>query len=283
VQNTPLLLIDAFVLELLYKIWYNISRKSILRKEISMKSVAMAYYNGAKYIDEQIRSILANMEDADELIISVDDASDGSETILQNWAKNDPRIRIIKGPGKGVVKNFENAIKHCRGDIIFLSDQDDVWEKNKMTEIEHVFEDPKVMAVVHDAQIVDEKLSSLNQTTFEWRDSKAGFWKNMKKNSYIGCCMAVRRSALKRILPIPDNIWIHDQWIGLLAEQLGKVVFIEEPLIYYRRHGGNVTELTHGSITSMIKKRYHMIMEINRRVKEWSEHDKQNKRHTENS
>ena len=86
-----------------------------------MKSVAMAYYNGAKYIDEQIRSILANMEDTDELIISVDDASDGSETILQNWAKNDPRIRIIKGPGKGVVKNFENAFRHCRGDIIFLS------------------------------------------------------------------------------------------------------------------------------------------------------------------
>ena len=150
-----------------------------------------------------------------------------------------------------------------------------------MIKIQQAFEDPKVMAVVHDAQIVDEKLSSLNETTFEWRDSKAGFWKNMKKNSYIGCCMAVRRSALKRILPIPDNIWIHDQWIGLLAEQLGKVVFIEEPLIYYRRHGGNVTELTHGSIISMIKKRYHMIMEINRRVKEWSEHDKQNQRHIE--
>ncbi len=66
--------------------------------------------------------------------------------------------------------------------------------------------------------------------------------------------MAVRRSAMKRILPIPDDIWIHDQWIGLLSEQLGKVVFLEEPLIYYRRHGGNVTELTHGSITSMIKK-----------------------------
>ena len=246
-----------------------------------MKSVAMAYYNGAKYIDEQIRSILANMEDTDELIISVDDACDGSETILQNWAQNDPRIRIIKGPGKGVVKNFENAFRHCRGDIIFLSDQDDVWKKNKMIKIQQAFDDTKVMAVVHDAQIVDEKLSSLNETTFEWRDSKAGFWKNMKKNSYIGCCMAVRRSALKRILPIPDNIWIHDQWIGLLAEQLGKVVFIEEPLIYYRRHGGNVTELTHGSITSMIKKRYHMIMEINRRVKEWSEHDKQNQRHIE--
>ena len=74
------------------------------------------------------------------------------------------------------------------------------------------------MAVVHDAQIVDEKLSSLDQTTFEWRNSGTGFWKNMKKNSYIGCCMAVRRSAMKRILPIPDDIWIHDQWIGLLSE-----------------------------------------------------------------
>jgi hypothetical protein len=152
-----------------------------------------------------------------------------------------------------------------------------------MREIERVFEDPKVIAVVHDAQIVDEKLSSLDQTTFEWRNSGTGFWKNMKKNSYIGCCMAVRRSAMKRILPIPDDIWIHDQWIGLLSEQLGKVVFLEEPLIYYRRHGGNVTELTHGSITSMIKKRYHMIMGINHRVKEWSRHDKQNQRHTENS
>lgn len=275
--------VGAFVLELLYKIWYNISRKSILRKEISMKSVAMAFYNGAKYIDEQIRSILDNMEDSDELVISVDDASDGSETILQNWAQNDPRIRIIRGPDKGVVKNFENAVRHCRGEIIFLSDQDDVWKKNKMREIERVFEDPKVMAVVHDAQIVDEKLSSLDQTTFEWRDSGTGFWKNIKKNSYIGCCMAVRKSAFKRILPIPDDIWIHDQWIGLLAEQLGKVVFLEKPLIYYRRHGGNVTELTHGSILSMIQKRYHMIMGINHRVKEWSKHDKQNKRHTEHS
>ena len=118
-----------------------------------MKSVAMAYYNGAKYIDEQIRSILANMEDTDELIISVDDASDGSETILQNWAQNDPRIRIIKGPGKGVVKNFENAFRHCRGDIIFLSDQDDVWKKNKMIKIE--LKDGAIIEVEKGSSIID--------------------------------------------------------------------------------------------------------------------------------
>ena len=76
--------------------------------------------------------LLDNMEETDELIISVDDASDGSEAILEDWVQNDQRIRIIKGPGKGVVKNFENAFKHCRGEIIFLSDQDDVWKKNKI-------------------------------------------------------------------------------------------------------------------------------------------------------
>ena len=248
-----------------------------------MKSVAMAFYNGAKYIDEQITSILENMAADDELVISVDNASDGSDKMLENWAEKDERIRVIKGPGQGVVKHFENALRHCLGDIIFLSDQDDVWKKDKIRKVEKIFQNPKVTAVVHNAEIVDENLSSLGETTFQWRDSGVGFWKNMKKNSYIGCCMAVRRSVLKRILPIPDDIWIHDQWIGLLSEQLGKVVFFEEPLIYYRRHGGNVTELTHGSITSMIKKRYHMIMGINHRVKEWSRHDKQNQRHTENS
>lgn len=248
-----------------------------------MKSVAMAFYNGAKYIDEQITSILENMAADDELVISVDNASDGSDKMLENWAEKDERIRVIKGPGQGVVKNFENALRHCLGDIIFLSDQDDVWKKDKIRKVEKIFQNPKVTAVVHNAEIVDENLSSLGETTFQWRDSGVGFWKNMKKNSYIGCCMAVRRSVLKRILPIPDDIWIHDQWIGLLSEQLGKVVFFEERLIYYRRHGGNVTELTHGSITSMIKKRYHMIMGINHRVKEWSRHDKQNQRHTENS
>ena len=89
--------------------------------------------------------------------------------------------------------------------------------------------------------------------------------------------MAFRRKIVPRILPIPENVWIHDQWIGLLSEQLGKVVFLEKPLLLYRRHGGNVTELTHGSMISMVKKRYHMLMEINHRVGEWKQYDKQNR------
>ena len=234
-----------------------------------MISVAMAFYNGKRYIKKQADSILNNLGSGDELIISVDDDRDGSKEILETMAKEDSRIRLIKGPGKGVVENFQNAFRSCRGDIIFLADQDDAWKPGKVRKIKKVFEDPNIVCVVHNAQIADENLKPLGETTFQWRDSGPGFWKNMKKNSYIGCCMALRREALDQILPIPENVWIHDQWIGLLAEQLGTVVFFEEPLLLYRRHGGNVTGLTHGSVTSMVKKRYYMLKEIKRRVREW--------------
>lgn len=235
-----------------------------------MISVALAFYNGKKYIEEQVGSILRNLRSKDELVISIDDDSDGSRKILFDLAAKDERIHLVKGPGKGVVANFQNALKHCHGEIIFLSDQDDVWKDNKVRIVEKAFKDPRVTAVVHNAEIVDGNLKHLGETTFQWRDSGRGFWKNIKKNSYIGCCMAIRKSMLDKILPIPEKVWIHDQWIGLLAEKLGKVVFLEQPLLFYRRHGENVTGLTHGSVISMFTKRYKMIWEIQKRVRNWN-------------
>ena len=149
-----------------------------------MKSVAMAFYNGKKYIKEQVNSILDNLEINDELIISIDDDSDGSKEILEKLALEDPRIRLVKGPGKGVVKNFQNAIRECRGEIIFLADQDDVWKDHKVARIEKIFEDPKVTAVVHNAEIVDGALHPVGQTTFQWRNSGTGFFKNIKEFLY---------------------------------------------------------------------------------------------------
>ena len=222
-----------------------------------MVTILLATLNGEDYLKAQLESIAAQTYENWQLVVGDDGSTDDTISIIEEFSEKHPdQVTIIKtDPPQGSAKdNFISLLRNSYGPYFMFCDQDDVWKKNKIREIERVFEDPKVMAVVHDAQIVDEKLSSLDQTTFEWRNSGTGFWKNMKKNSYIGCCMAVRRSAMKRILPIPDDIWIHDQWIGLLSEQLGKVVFLEEPLIYYRRHGGNVTELTHGSITSMIKK-----------------------------
>lgn len=223
-------------------------------------SVAMAYYNGGTYIEEQMESILAQLGEKDELIVSVDGASDGSKPLLLKMADIDKRIHVIKGPGKGVVKNFENAIRHCTGDIIYLSDQDDIWKPDKVEKVTAAFRAPEVKAVLHDAEIVDENgVPTGAASLFAVRGSRTGILKNLIKNSYVGCCMAFRKELVSVICPIPKEMYMHDYWIGTAAEYMGKVCLLDEPLIGYRRHSSNVTQMTHGSVGFMVKKRVDII------------------------
>ena len=133
-------------------------------------SVALAYYNGGAYIKEQTDSILPQLDEKDELIISVDDASDGSMPLLEQIAGEDSRVRLLKGPGRGVVRNFDYILRKCKGDIIFLSDQDDVWAAGKVSRVTEAFEDPQVMAVLHDAQLMNQEGKFLKEpSVFSWR------------------------------------------------------------------------------------------------------------------
>lgn len=223
-------------------------------------SVAMAYYNGGAYIEEQMESILSQLGAKDEVIVSVDGASDGSEPLLLKMAGIDKRIHVIKGPGKGVVKNFENAIRHCAGEIIYLSDQDDIWKPDKVEKVNAAFLNPEVKAVLHNAEIVNENgVPTGEESLFAIRGSRPGILKNILKNSYVGCCMAFRKELVPVICPIPKEMYMHDYWIGTAAEYMGKVCCLEEPLIGYRRHSSNVTQMTHGSLRFMIKKRVDII------------------------
>ena len=206
-------------------------------------SVVMATYNGEKYIKEQIYSILKNLNDDDELIISDDGSTDNTLKIIKNY--NDKRIKIFDGPRKGVKQNFANAIKHASGEYIFLSDQDDIWEENKIKEVRKIFEKDNCIVVTHNALIVDKELNSSNKTFFEFRKSGNGKLKNIYKNTYIGCCMAFKSQLKDKILPIPNNIEMHDQWIGMLGEKYGKSIFLDKCLIKYRRHDGNVSKMEH--------------------------------------
>ena len=95
-------------------------------------SVALAAYKGEQYISEQIDSILSQLGENDELIISDDYPGGKTREIVLGYQSKDKRIRYIEGEGKGVVKNFENALRVCTGDVIFLSDQDDVWMPDKV-------------------------------------------------------------------------------------------------------------------------------------------------------
>ena len=170
-------------------------------------SVAMASYNGAEYIKEQINSILDNLSKDDELIISDDGSTDKTIQFIQEYEKKDTRIRCIQGPKNGIKKNFENAISHCQGEYIFLSDQDDIWRKDKVSLVLKAFEEQGCSLVMHDAQVVNAKdMSVIMPSFFAYRKSKAGAFANIWKNSYMGCCMAFKSEIKKYILPIPKEI-----------------------------------------------------------------------------
>lgn len=234
-----------------------------------MISVCMATYNGEKYIEEQLESVLKNLCNGDEVIISDDGSCDRTKDIIKDYQTNYKNIKLIDGPKQGVIANFENALMQAKGDYIYTCDQDDIWATNKVKTVQRNFKDKEVMVVVHDAYVVDGELRIIYPSFYEFRQSSPGIFKNVVKNSYIGCCMAFRSSVIKTALPIPKNIEMHDQWIGICAELMGKSVFIHDKLLRYRRYGNNVSSFKHYGLFKMIRNRLYLTYNIiQRRLKQ---------------
>jgi len=213
-------------------------------------SVCMAAYNGEMYIREQIESILKQLKVNDELIISDDNSSDNTSEIIREIG--DPRIKLIMNKGeKGYTKNFENALKESSGDIIFLSDQDDVWVDNKVEIMLKHLENSDM--VISNAKIVDSQLQVINDSHFLLHDVKKGFWNNFLKTRYIGACMAFKRSVLEQALPFPKHqkYCAHDYWLTIVSEAYYKVSLEDSPLLLYRRHGKNASSGGHFSNNSL--------------------------------
>lgn len=228
-------------------------------------SVAMATYNGSAYIQKQTDSILSQLCREDELVIADDGSTDGTREWLQALAARDARVRVLDGPKQGVVRNFETAVAACRGEWIFLADQDDEWMPDKRQAVLACATETGAVLVMHDACVVDSKDAVLHESFFALRGSCTGLLKNLWKNSYIGCCIAFSRQLLPHILPFPDGIPMHDQWIGLQAERHGGTVLLKKPLLRYCRHGDNATAMTHGSVRDMIGSRLRMIRALLRK------------------
>lgn len=217
-------------------------------------SVAMATYNGEKYIREQLESVLKQLNEDDEIIISDDGSTDNTINIIKSF--EDKRIKIFDGPRNGVKQNFANAIYNCTGKYIFLSDQDDIWCDNKINIVLKNFEKEKCMCIVHDCIVFDSSNDDIIYDSFyKYRNSGSGIIKNIWKNTYIGCCMTIDARMKNTILPIPNNIEMHDQWIGLICEKKGKSLFINDKLIRYRRHGNNLSKFEHHNLLKMVYNR----------------------------
>lgn len=203
-------------------------------------SVCMATYNGETYIKPQLLSILSQLKSYDEIIISDDHSNDNTLSVIMGI--NDNRIKVVENKrDKGYVSNFENALSYAKGDIVFLSDQDDIWHIDKVSICLHYLQNNDF--VVSDAIIIDKNGELLAESFYRLRSSNKSYLGNMLKFSCLGCCMAFKRSVLLKALPFPSNhkMCTHDNWIFLVSATFFKYKILDEKLIYYRRHDKNVS------------------------------------------
>ena len=223
-----------------------------------MISVCMATYNGEKYIEAQLRSILSQLSENDEVIVSDDASTDRTLEVVRQL--NDDRIKIVHHEtDHGYTKNFENALKYARGDYIFLSDQDDEWLPEKVNVTLSALKNADF--VVSDCITQDENGNVLDPSRFKTFKIKKGFWRLMIKTRYLGCCMAFKKNVLQAALPFPENSYYieHDLWLAAVAELYFKVELINQPLIIYKRHGNNTSDAENG-------KGYPLSVKLKRRV-----------------
>ena len=165
-----------------------------------MVSVCIATYNGEKFIAKQLDSILYQISEDDEIIISDDSSCDNTINLIKSY--NDPRIKLFEGNVfRNPIFNFENAIKKSSGDFIFLSDQDDIWIDNKVSIMLNELKHSDL--VISDAYIVDAKDQIISNSFFKTNKSRIGFISNLINNSYLGCTMAFKSDLKQIILPFP--------------------------------------------------------------------------------
>lgn len=204
----------------------------------------MATYNGAKYIQRQLDSILPYLEDNDELIITDDGSKDGTLDIILSYLPQYPQIRLVDGPRMGVVRNFENGLYHASKDVILFADQDDIWLPEKLPFVRKFFkENNGTQMLLHDMYLAsnDEiQNSTYTKRSFVERPRKHGVFNNVFYNGYYGCCMCFTQEFKNSFLPIGEKVNAYDQWIGLLAEYDKTSVFVDSPMIIHRCHDNNV-------------------------------------------
>ncbi len=227
-------------------------------------SVCMAARNGEAFIGQQLASILQQLSAEDEVIVVDDASTDGTRDRICELA--DPRIRLfVHSETRGVVRTFEEAIRRAGNELIFLSDQDDLWLPGKAAAISRVFAaHPEVTLVVSGVALVDSAGNPLPGGQAPRRRFRPGLMANLIRNQYQGCTMAFRSGIRPEIVPFPYKYDVlHDIWIGVrnhLAH--GTTVYIDEALVLYRRHERTVTGRKKLGIRRRLLTRFHLVVAL---------------------
>lgn len=213
-----------------------------------MISIAMATYNGSKFLRMQLDSILKQTLTFDEIVICDDNSEDNTLEILNEYAKNDNRFKIIiNNHNLGFKKNFEKALNLCTGNFIALCDQDDLWLPNHIETLYNNIGDR--LLVCGDAELTDRQGNRINQRLSKIKnfnkkgdDCKSIFrFIAYYQNPFQGASMMMRREFLNIALPIPTSVKYHDVWFAHLACAMNKFIYIDKPITMYRMHGSNAS------------------------------------------
>lgn len=215
-----------------------------------MRSICMATYNGAKFIKEQVDSILPQLRDDDELIVSDDASKDNTLEILESY--NDPRIKIYNNKIHGVAHNFENAMKHANGDILFFADQDDVWLPGKLDKMEQFLKENGYDTILCNCSLTDANLNVTKERHYDEKwPMKKSLVKNIINNCWLGACMAFTKEVKEACMPFPKKVVAHDLWVAFYSQKHFKCGYMDEVLQLYRRHE-NTVSFTGGKSTNSL-------------------------------
>lgn len=219
-----------------------------------MNFILLSTYNGARFLGEQLDSLLAQSSRDWVLLVRDDGSSDGTLDILRRYAARDERIRLVAEPAEnlGAARSFGALLQQALaegGQRFMFCDQDDVWDPSKVEQSLVALDagGPGPVIVHTDLEVVDSSLNLIAPSFFDYMhfralpNSESGFRGLCVQNFFTGCTMAIDRSAAQMALPIPSGIYMHDWWIALTTGAAGgKFVFIDQPLIKYRQHDANV-------------------------------------------
>lgn len=207
--------------------------------------MVIATYNGEKFLEEQLYSIVYQSRIPDEIIIIDDCSKDNTAIIIKDFVNkfnNYINIKFLRNEkNMGVVKTFQTGITLCSNDIIFLADQDDIWLKNKVERILKVFYERRAIDVIaHGFTLIDHKGKIISDRVYPFKkEGKISFNKIIKINKFPGCTMAFKSSFKKYFQCIPSGIYIHDWYIAVLAAISNGLYYYNIPLIKYRLHSNN--------------------------------------------
>lgn len=210
--------------------------------------ILLATYNGETYLKEQLNSILNQTHKDFNLIVSDDNSKDSTVKILEEYAKKDSRITIFKqDKNLGVIANFEFLLSKVTSNYFMFSDQDDIWNEDKIEKSLRRLEETNSDIVFTDLMVVDDKLNILFESYWSLKGFKEKILKHnsfeaLYLNNYVtGCTMLMKKDVISKVLPLPkkSKYVLHDYWIVLITSQSGKVEFLNEATIKYRQHKNN--------------------------------------------